>query len=56
VIDKAVTPEKKVKPMRLLIVTVSLLCGFFLSVLAAFLIEYARSFPAPVLRKGLEPS
>lgn len=44
VIDKAVTPEKKVKPMRLLIVTVSLLCGFFLSVLAAFLIEYARSF------------
>lgn len=45
VIDKAVTPEKKVKPMRLLIVTVSVFCGFFLSVLAAFLIEYARSFP-----------
>lgn len=45
VIDKAVTPEKKVKPMRLLIVMVSVLCGFFLSVLSAFLIEYACSFP-----------
>lgn len=45
VIDKAVTPEKKVKPMRLLIVMVSVFCGFFLSVLAAFLVEYARSFP-----------
>jgi tyrosine-protein kinase Etk/Wzc len=44
VIDKAVTPEKKVKPKRLLIVTVSVLCAFFLSVFAAFLVEYARSF------------
>ena len=31
VIDKAVVPEKKVKPMRLLIVMVSVFCGFFLS-------------------------
>jgi tyrosine-protein kinase Etk/Wzc len=52
VIDKAVTPEKKVKPMRLLIVTVSLLCGFFLSVLAAFLIEYARSFSGTGAAQG----
>ena len=57
VIDKAVTPEKKVKPMRLLIVTVSVFCGFFLSVLAAFLIEYARSFsPSGAAHRDPDPS
>jgi uncharacterized protein involved in exopolysaccharide biosynthesis len=57
VIDKAVIPEKKVKPMRLLIVTVSVFCSFFLSVLAAFLIEYARSFsPSGAAHRDPDPS
>ena len=40
VIDKAVPPEKKVKPKRAMMVVLAGIIGFFLSVFAAFLMEY----------------
>ncbi len=40
VIDKAVPPEKRVKPKRTMIVILGAIIGFFLSVFAAFLVEY----------------
>ncbi|MBZ0158527.1 MAG: hypothetical protein K8I29_20210 [Alphaproteobacteria bacterium] len=40
VIDKAVQPEKRVKPKRRQMVMVALVTGFFLSIFAAFFIEY----------------
>jgi capsule polysaccharide export protein KpsE/RkpR len=40
VVDKAVPPEKKVKPKRVLMVVLAGIIGFFLSVFAAFLMEY----------------
>ncbi len=40
VIDKAVPPEKRVKPKRTMIVILGAIIGFFLSAFAAFLVEY----------------
>jgi uncharacterized protein involved in exopolysaccharide biosynthesis len=40
VIDKAVPPERKVKPKRAIMVMLAGIIGFFLSVFAAFLMEY----------------
>ncbi len=40
VIDKAVPPEKRVKPKRTMIVILGAIIGFFLSMFAAFLVEY----------------
>jgi tyrosine-protein kinase Etk/Wzc len=40
VIDKAVPPEKKVKPKRAMMVLLAGIIGFFLSVFAAFIMEY----------------
>ncbi len=43
VIDKAIPPEKRVKPKRKLMVAVATLTGFFTSVLLAFFIEYIQN-------------
>jgi len=40
VIDRAVPPEKKVKPQRAVMVILGVIIGFFLSIFAAFLMEY----------------
>jgi tyrosine-protein kinase Etk/Wzc len=40
VIDKAIPPEKKYKPRRALIVAVAFVASFFLSLFAAFFMEY----------------
>ncbi len=40
VIDKAVPPEKKVKPKRAMMVLLAGIVGFFLSVFGAFIMEY----------------
>ena len=40
VIDKAVPPEKKVKPKRAMMVLLAGIIGFFLSVFGAFIMEY----------------
>jgi len=40
IIDKAVPPEKRVKPKRTAMVMLAAIIGFFLSAFAAFLIEY----------------
>jgi len=40
VIDRAVPPEKKVKPQRATMVILGAIIGFFLSIFAAFLMEY----------------
>ena len=40
VIDRAVVPEKKVKPKRRLMVKIATLTGFFLAVFTAFFVEY----------------
>lgn len=40
VIDMAVPPEKKVKPQRATMVILGAIIGFFLSIFAAFLMEY----------------
>lgn len=42
VIDKAVTPEKRAKPRRILIVSIATFTGFILSLLAVLLREYLR--------------
>lgn len=40
VIDTAVPPEKRVKPKRITMIVLAAIIGFFLSVFAAFLLEY----------------
>ena len=40
VVDKAVVPEKKAKPKRLLVIAIALFAGFLLSVFAAFIAEF----------------
>lgn len=56
VIDKAVTPERRVKPRRFLIVFVSTLSGFFLSLISVLLMEYFRSiFAGRTVRGGASP-
>jgi uncharacterized protein involved in exopolysaccharide biosynthesis len=40
VIDRAVPPEKKVKPQRAMMIILGGIIGFFLSIFAAFLMEY----------------
>jgi uncharacterized protein involved in exopolysaccharide biosynthesis len=40
VVDRAVPPEKKVKPKRVFMVVLAGIIGFFLSVFTAFLMEY----------------
>jgi uncharacterized protein involved in exopolysaccharide biosynthesis len=40
VVDKAVPPEKRVKPKRILMVVLAGIIGFFLSVFCAFFMEY----------------
>jgi uncharacterized protein involved in exopolysaccharide biosynthesis len=56
VVDKAVTPERRVKPRRILIVSAATLSGFCLSLLAAFLLEYLRPIlPGRSARDGANP-
>jgi tyrosine-protein kinase Etk/Wzc len=43
VIDKALPPEKRVKPKRTLMIITATLTGFFFSVLAAFFMEYVET-------------
>ncbi len=40
VVDKAIPPEKRVKPKRSLMVIIATFTGFFLSIFAAFFMEY----------------
>ena len=40
VIEKAVPPEKKVKPNRSLMVILAIISGFFVSIALAFFMEY----------------
>jgi len=55
VIDKAVLPEKKAKPKRILIVIVAAFAGFFIAVFAAFFKEFlGRSSDDPETRVRLE--
>jgi tyrosine-protein kinase Etk/Wzc len=46
VVDKAVVPAKKAKPKRLLIIILSVFVGFFLSVVAAFVIDFKEKASA----------
>lgn len=55
VIDKAVPPEKRVKPKRTLMVILSAAAGFFISVLAVFFMEFMeRASSDPKTRMRLE--
>ncbi len=48
VVDKAVVPEKKAKPKRVLIIVLAAFVGFFLAVFAAFILEFkekASTYP-----------
>jgi len=40
VVDKAVPPEKKAKPKRILIVAIAIFVGFFVSIVLTFFMEY----------------
>jgi len=40
IIEKAIPPEKRLKPKRMLMVMIAMVTGFFLSVFAAFFMEY----------------
>lgn len=45
IVDDAVVPDKKSKPKRAVIVVLSTITAFFLSVLAAFFLEYTEKLP-----------
>jgi capsule polysaccharide export protein KpsE/RkpR len=44
IIEKAVPPEKRVKPQRRLMVILAMITGFFASICAAFFMEYMEKF------------
>lgn len=46
IIDAAVSPEKEIKPKKLLIVLITTLTGLFLSIFASFFIEYKEQASA----------
>lgn len=55
VIEKAIPPEKKIKPKRSQMVMIATVTGFFLSVFAAFFMEFLEKTKAdPNTREGLE--
>ena len=55
VIEKAIPPEKRIKPKRSQMVMIAMVAGFFISVLAAFLMEFIEKSSAdPKTREGLE--
>ena len=55
VIEKAVPPEKKIKPKRTQMVVIGVIVGFFISIFAAFFMEFLeRSRSNPENRKRLE--
>jgi len=55
VLDKAIPPEKKIKPKRAIIVVTATFTSFFLSVLTAFFMEYRAKFiNDPESREKLE--
>ena len=55
VIEKAIPPEKRIKPKRSQMVKIAMVAGFFISVLAAFLMEFIEKSSAdPKTREGLE--
>jgi len=45
ILDEAVVPDRKSKPKRSVIVLLSTVCAFFVSVFAAFLLEYYAKLP-----------
>ena len=55
VIEKAIPPEKRIKPKRSQMVMIATVAGFFISVFAAFLMEFIEKSSAdPKTREGLE--
>ena len=55
VIEKAIPPEKRIKPKRSQMVMIASVTGFFISVIAAFLVEYVgRSAENPETKIRLE--
>ncbi len=55
VIEKAIPPEKRIKPKRSQMVMIAMVAGFFISVFAAFLMEYVgRSSEDPETKMRLE--
>jgi len=55
VIEKAVSPEKRVKPKRSQMVMIATVAGFFISIFAAFILEYVeRSAEDPETKIRLE--
>lgn len=55
VIEKAIPPETRIKPKRSQMVMIATVAGFFISVLAAFLMEFIEKSSAdPKTREGLE--
>ncbi|TAN40743.1 MAG: lipopolysaccharide biosynthesis protein [Nitrospirae bacterium] len=46
VIDNAVTPEKRIRPKRLLLIAIAAVAGFFFAIIAAFFLEYRDSLSA----------
>ncbi len=55
VIEKAIPPEKRIKPKRSQMVMIAMVAGFFISVFAAFLMEFIEKSSAdPKTREGLE--
>ncbi|MHB8882698.1 MAG: GumC family protein [Thermodesulfovibrionales bacterium] len=46
VVDAAVTPEKRIRPKRFLMLAIAAFTGFFLSILAAFSMEYRERLSA----------
>lgn len=55
VIEKAIPPEKRIKPKRSQMVMIAMVAGFFISVFAAFLMEYVgRSSEDPETKIRLE--
>lgn len=55
IIEKAIPPEKRIKPKRSQMVMIATIAGFFISVFAAFLMEFIEKSSAdPKTREGLE--
>lgn len=55
IIDKAIPPEKKAKPKRTLMVLIATFTGFFLSIFAAFFVEFKeRAFANPENKERFE--
>lgn len=55
VIEKAIPPEKRIKPNRSQMVMIATVAGFFFSVFAAFLMEFIEKSSAdPKTREGIK--